>query len=40
MFLTGQWPVRDNSGEQKALEIPQAICVRVYIEGHREEVFS
>lgn len=40
IFLIGQWPVHDNSGEQKALEMPQAIYVHVYIEDHWKIVFS
>lgn len=39
-FLIGRWPVHDNSGKQKALEMPQAIYIHVYVEDHRKMVFS
>lgn len=40
IFLIGQWPVYDISGEQKAVEMSQAIYIHVYIEDHRKMVFS
>lgn len=39
IFLIKQWPVYDHLEKQKALEIPQDICVHMCTEDHRKIVF-